>query len=76
VLETKMSRVMDGRVVSRGLCFTHSNPALQPSYLAMAVAASLVHALGAFEHALLHHPLLSMLVDPLILSMLSPHILA
>jgi hypothetical protein len=39
-----MSRVMDGRAVSRGLCFTLGNPALQPSYLALVVAASLVHA--------------------------------
>jgi hypothetical protein len=74
VLVTKMSHVMDSRIVSRGLCFTHGNPTLQPSYLAMVVVASLVHALGAFQHALLHHPLLSMLADPLILYMLSPHI--
>jgi hypothetical protein len=76
VLVTKMQRVMDGCAVSRGHCFTHGNPALQTTYLPMVVAASLVHALGAFEHTLLHHPLLSMLVDPLVLSMLSPHILA
>jgi hypothetical protein len=44
VLVTKMPRVMDGRAMSRGLCFTHGNPALQPSYLALVVAASLVHA--------------------------------
>jgi hypothetical protein len=44
VLVTKMSRVMDGRAVSRGLCFTLGNPTLQPSYLALVVAASLVHA--------------------------------
>jgi hypothetical protein len=44
VLVTKMSRVMDGRAVSRGLCVTHGNPALQPSYLTLVIAASLVHA--------------------------------
>jgi hypothetical protein len=44
VLETRMSHVMDGRVVSRGLCFTLGNPKPQPSYLAMDVAASPVHA--------------------------------
>jgi hypothetical protein len=44
VLETRMPHVMDGRVVSRGLCFTLGNPELQPSFLAMDVAASSVHA--------------------------------
>jgi hypothetical protein len=44
VLETRMSPVMDGRVVSRGLCFTNGNPEPQPSCLAMVVAASLVPA--------------------------------
>jgi hypothetical protein len=44
VLEAWMSPVMDGRVVSRGLCFTNGNPESQPSYLAMDVAASGVHA--------------------------------
>jgi hypothetical protein len=39
-----MPRVMDGCAVSRGLCFTHGNPALQPSYLTLVVVASLVHA--------------------------------
>jgi hypothetical protein len=43
VLETRMPHVMDGRVVSRGLCFTLGNPGPQPSCLAMVVAASLVH---------------------------------
>jgi hypothetical protein len=45
VLETRMSPVMDGRVVSRGLCFTNDNPEPQPSCLAMVIAASLVPAL-------------------------------
>jgi hypothetical protein len=45
VLETRMSDVMDGRVVSRGLCFTLGNPEPQPSCLAIDVAASPVHAL-------------------------------
>jgi hypothetical protein len=45
VLETRMSPVMDDRVVSRGLCFTNGNPEPQPSCLAMVVAASLVPAL-------------------------------
>jgi hypothetical protein len=40
VLETRMSPVMDGRVVSRGLCFTNGNPAPQPSYFSMDIAAS------------------------------------
>jgi hypothetical protein len=31
VLETRMLHVMDGRVVSRGLCFMHVNPESQPS---------------------------------------------
>jgi hypothetical protein len=44
VLETRMSPVMDGRVVSRGLCFTNGNPEPQPSCLAMVIAASLVPA--------------------------------
>jgi hypothetical protein len=44
VLETRMSHVMDGRVVSRGLCFTLGNPEPQPSCLAMDVAASSAHA--------------------------------
>jgi hypothetical protein len=44
VLETRMPHVMDGRVVSRGLCFTLGNPELQPSFLAMDGAASSVHA--------------------------------
>jgi hypothetical protein len=44
VLETRIPHVMDGRVVSRGLCFTLGNPELQPSLLAMDVAASSVHA--------------------------------
>jgi hypothetical protein len=44
VLETRMLHVMDSRVVSRGLCFTLDNPELQPSFLAMDVAASSVHA--------------------------------
>jgi hypothetical protein len=44
VLETRMPHVMDGHVVSRGLCFTLDNPELQPSFLAMDVVASLVHA--------------------------------
>jgi hypothetical protein len=44
VLETSMPHVMDGRVVSRGLCFTLGNPEPQPSCLAMDVAASLVLA--------------------------------
>jgi hypothetical protein len=35
VLKTRTPHVMDGRVVSRGLCFTHGNPKLQPSYLAI-----------------------------------------
>jgi hypothetical protein len=43
VLETRMPHVMDGRVVSRGLCFTLGNPELQPSFLAIVVVASLVH---------------------------------
>jgi hypothetical protein len=37
-------RMMDGRAVSRGLCFTHSNPAMQPSYFAMDNTASPAHA--------------------------------
>jgi hypothetical protein len=44
VLETRKPHVMDGRVVSRGLCFTLGNPGQQPSYLAIVVAASLVLA--------------------------------
>jgi hypothetical protein len=44
VPETGMSPVMDGRVVSRGLCCTNGNPEPQPIYLAMDVAASRVHA--------------------------------
>jgi hypothetical protein len=44
VLETRMSHVMDGRVVSRGLCLTLGNPEPQPSCLAMDIAASPVHA--------------------------------
>jgi hypothetical protein len=44
VLEARMSPVMDGRVVSRGHCFTNGNPELQPSFLAMDAAASSVHA--------------------------------
>jgi hypothetical protein len=40
VLGTRMPHVMDGRVVSRGLCFTLGNPVPQPSCLAMDVAAS------------------------------------
>jgi hypothetical protein len=44
VFETRKSHVMDGRVVSRGLCFTLDNPGPQPSCLAMVVVASLVHA--------------------------------
>jgi hypothetical protein len=43
VLEPRTPHVMDGRVVSRGLCFTLGNPGLQPSCLAMVDAASLVH---------------------------------
>jgi pyruvate-formate lyase-activating enzyme len=39
-----MSRVMDGRAVSRGLCFTHGNPTLQPSYFTMVNTASPAHA--------------------------------
>jgi hypothetical protein len=39
-----MPRVMDGRAVSRGFCFTHDNLVLQSSYLALVIAASLVHA--------------------------------
>jgi hypothetical protein len=45
VLEARMSPVKDGRVVSRGHCFTNGNPKLQPSFLAMDEAASSVHAL-------------------------------
>jgi hypothetical protein len=44
VLVTKMPHMIDGRAVSRGLCFTHDNPVLQPSFLTLVVAASLVHA--------------------------------
>jgi hypothetical protein len=44
VLETRMSHVKDGRVVSRGLCFMLGNPEPQPSCLAMDVAASPVLA--------------------------------
>jgi hypothetical protein len=44
VLEARMSPVMDGRVMSRGHCFTNGNPELQPSFLAMDGAASSVHA--------------------------------
>jgi hypothetical protein len=44
VLETRVPRAMDGHVVSRGLCLTLGNPGPQPSCLAMAVVASLVHA--------------------------------
>jgi hypothetical protein len=44
VLETRMSHVMDGRVVSRGLCFTLGNPEPQPSCLATDAVASSVHA--------------------------------
>jgi hypothetical protein len=39
-----MPHVMDGRAVSRGLCFTHGNPTLQPSYFAMVNTASPAHA--------------------------------
>jgi hypothetical protein len=42
VLGARVSLVMDGRVVSRGHCFTNRNPEPQPSCLAMVVAASLV----------------------------------
>jgi hypothetical protein len=44
VLEAKMSPVMDGRVVSRGHCFTNGNPEPQPSCLTWDVTTSLVHA--------------------------------
>jgi hypothetical protein len=44
VLETRMPHVMDGRVVSRGLCFTLNNLDPQPSCFAMDIAASPVHA--------------------------------
>jgi hypothetical protein len=44
VLETRMPHVMDDRVVSRGLYFRLGNPELQPSFLAMDVAAPSVHA--------------------------------
>jgi hypothetical protein len=43
-LGARVSPVMDGRVVSRGHCFTNGNPEPQPSYLAMVVAASLLPA--------------------------------
>jgi hypothetical protein len=52
-------RVMDGRAVSRGLCFTHGNPALQPSYFAMDNTVLPTHTSLHSEHALSHHPLLS-----------------
>jgi hypothetical protein len=54
-----MPRVMDGRAVSRGLCFTHGNPALQPSYFAMDNTVSPTHTSLRSEHSLSHHPLLS-----------------
>jgi hypothetical protein len=44
VLETRKPHVMDGRVLSRGLCLTLGNPELQPSFLAMDEATSSVHA--------------------------------
>jgi hypothetical protein len=44
VLETRKPHVMDSRVVSRGLYFTLGNPELQPSCLAMDVAASSILA--------------------------------
>jgi hypothetical protein len=44
VLETRMPHVLDGRVVSRGLCITLGNPEPPPSFLAMDVAASPVLA--------------------------------
>jgi hypothetical protein len=76
VLEARMSPVMDGRVVSRGHCFTNGNPELQPSFLAMDDAAS-----SACLVALLSTPYLIATrcrsqVDPFIPSELSPHILA
>jgi hypothetical protein len=43
VLVTGMLRVMDNRVVSRGICFTLGNPALQPSYFTMVNTASPAH---------------------------------
>jgi hypothetical protein len=54
-----MPRVMDVRAVSRGLCFTHDNPALQPSYFAMDSTVSPTHTSLRSEHALSHHPLYS-----------------
>jgi hypothetical protein len=54
-----MPRVMDGRAVSRGLCFTLGNAALQPSYFAMDNTISPTHTFLRSEHALSHHPLLS-----------------
>jgi hypothetical protein len=44
VLETRMSPVMDGLVVSGGLCVTNGNLEPQPSCLAMDVVASRLHA--------------------------------
>jgi hypothetical protein len=44
VLGAMMSPVMDGRVMSRGYCFTNGNPEPQPSCLTLDVATSLVHA--------------------------------
>jgi hypothetical protein len=40
----RMPRVMDGHAVSRGLCFTHGNPTLQPSYFTMVNTVSPAHA--------------------------------
>jgi hypothetical protein len=44
VLGAGMLHVMDGRVMSRGHCFTNGNPEPQPSCLTLDVATSLVHA--------------------------------
>jgi hypothetical protein len=51
--------VLDGRAVSRGPYFPHGNPALQPSYFAMDNTVSPTHTSLRSEHALSHHPLLS-----------------
>jgi hypothetical protein len=45
VLVIRMPRMMDSCAVSRGLCFTHGNPALQPSYFTVVNTVSPAHAL-------------------------------
>ena len=73
VLATRMPRVMDGRAMSSGHCYKHSNPALQPSHYAVVIVILLALAPPCSTVSPLF--LADRKSTPFILSALLPHTL-